>query len=68
MKTKVLELQNKINNNLGYLLSVFPIVEQVLEQTHIIMEYEVTDKKIIQWFHTNKYTLLMIDDYLERMK
>ncbi len=66
MKTKIINLKDTILNNIDYLTIEYPNTEDILYQINMILDNNMDDDKIDEWFISNKYTIDIINEILER--
>lgn len=65
MKIEIIELMNRINENINYIVSRYPIVNLILKQIDLLLIYDVSDELISNWFKSNESSIRIINEYIE---
>lgn len=66
MKIEIIELRNSINENTDYIISEYPNVNLILKQIDLLLEYNVSDEIISNWFKSNESSIRIINEYIEK--
>ena len=67
MKEKIIGLKNKIDQNYEILLRDCELVPLIYPTLEIIIEIEIPDDILLDWFNTNKSTIEMIEKKIENI-
>jgi len=66
MKTKIINLKKTILKDVDFITRTYPNTEDILYQINMILDNNMDDDKIDEWFISNKYTIDIINEILER--
>ncbi len=64
MRTEIICLEDKILNNKTYLLKNYSNTKMLIEQINMILDFELSDEKIKEWFRLNKIAIGIINNLL----
>ena len=65
MKLKIIELMNRINENINYIVNDYPTVKLILNQIDILLINDASDELILYWFKSNESSIRIINEYIE---
>ena len=65
MKIEIIELMNRINENINYIVNNYPTVNLILNQIDILLINDASDELILNWFESNKSSIRIINEYIE---
>jgi len=64
MRMKIMELEEKIVKNKHYLIAHYPNTEMMLEQINMILDFNLSNEKIIEWFKLNRGAIRAVEELL----
>lgn len=67
MNIDIKELSEDINANLDYLILVYPSVITLLEQINFLLENDVRDDLLTEWFKLSKYSIEIVNEHLKKL-
>jgi len=66
MRIKLINLEKKILANEHYLTRNYPDTYLVLSQINMLLDFGMNDKKITEWYRTNKTAIQAIYNLLRK--
>jgi len=61
-----MELEDKIVNNKSYLLENYPNTEMVIEEINMILDFNLSNEKIVEWVRLNQISIGIIEELLKK--
>jgi translation initiation factor 2B subunit (eIF-2B alpha/beta/delta family) len=68
MKKELQQLARQIYHHRCYLKKVYPNSISLLNQIEMILQSNMSEQRVVQWFEVNRYAIKIIKEYLQKNK
>lgn len=67
MKATLINLRDNIHKNLDYLSQEYQLTHNILEDLENMINYNMSNSLIIQWYINNEYAINIINDLIDKV-